>query len=838
MSMREQQQELTNGGDFARLLFEQSPFAMQIYSPDGCIVRANKGWEKFWRVSSRASIDRYNIFQDKQAREVGLTEAFEQALAGISTSLHDVEYDPARISITGPKRFFHVRMLPLRQGDGQIEGVVCILEDTTDSRMLDMERRSYRKRLEHEVKVRTQQLEALLQFSTELTGLDELHALCEFVSSRAKSLLEFDYSTLFIFSRESGRLTMEATIGFPKSMVGTFSLLEDQGLPSLVARERRVAVVEDFQTEQRFSIPDAIFEHKLISSLAVPMMNKDKVIGVLIGHTRVRRIFSDNDISLYQNFANQSAVAIANIMNIESLKRSEERFRQLFEHANDAIYLVDVQTRRIVACNRKAVVLDGYSHDEITAMKMLELFPEEERDLLQQRRKQLFRDGSCTTLGNFHHVRKDGTRLPVEISSSLLKIGGRKLIMNIIRDVSSRKALERERESIAAKLRRSRRMEAIGLMAGGIAHDLNNILSGVISYPELLMMRLPEDDPIREDLQKVMESGKRAADVVADLLTVARGAASVKEDISLNALIRDYLVSPEFCTLMSLHPQVAFIPRLSPEVKNIHCSSLHIQKVLLNLASNAAESIDGAGQVVISTRRRIVERELDHGVLPGEYNVLSIQDTGSGISDQDLEHVFDPFYTTKVMGRSGTGLGLAVVWNTVQDHNGFVSVDSNSGGTTFTLYLPVGSQSVSSVTVDREMSLVELRGEGRILVVDDEQVQREIAVKILNLLGYTVTARSSGEECLAFLQKNTVDLVLLDMLMEPGINGRQTYEQIISIHPGQKAIVVSGFSESEDIQRVMELGGCGLLKKPYTVEELGRAVYDALSKEQPSVSVF
>jgi len=163
-----------------------------------------------------------------------------------------------------------------------------------------------------------------------------------------------------------------------------------------------------------------------------------------------------------------------------------------------------------------------------------------------------------------------------------------------------------------------------------------------------------------------------------------------------------------------------------------------------------------------------------------------------------------------------------------QPHNGFISVDSDSGGTTFTLYLPVSSRDTSVRPTGTVQSLVDLCGKGTILVVDDEQVQREIAVKILTILGYEVMARSSGEAGLAFLEKNTVDLVLLDMLMQPGINGRQTYERIIRIHPDQKALVVSGFSESEDIRRVMELGVCGLLKKPYTMEELGRAVHDAL----------
>ena len=831
--MMETAQISTGGGGFFKTLFDQSPFAMQIYSPDGVIVKANDACYAFWGLPSSALVHHYNIYKDKQARKVGLTSAFKQALAGISSSLLDVEYDPTITGLAGRKRYIHVRMLPLEQTDGQVEGVVCILEDKTETRLAEQERHRYREQLEQEVDVRTKHLEALLQFSTELSALDDLESVYGFVTTWAKSLLKFDHSTLFILSKETGQLVMKETIGFPRSMVGSFSLLRDQGLPTLVARERKVAVVEDFQTEKRFAVPEVIFEHKLTSSLAVPMLTNNELIGVLIGHNRTKRIFSDSDTSLYQNIANQAAVSIANTVNLCSLQRSEERFRHLFENANDAIYLVDAETRRVVDCNRKALVLDGYSRDEMTSMKMYDLYPPEERKMLDHRYEQVLRRGSFTTVASLHHVKKDAGRVPVEISSSLVETGGQQLIMNIVRDVSRRQALAREREATAAKLRRSSRMEALGLMAGGVAHDLNNILSGVISFPELMMMELPEDSSVRADLQKVMESGQRAACVVADLLTVARGAAMVKEPLCLSELISDYMQSPEFYTLTSLYPDVNFLHQLDPDVKNISCSPVHLQKVLMNLIVNAAEAIDGKGQVDIKTCVGLIGHEgAARGIPAGAYTCFSVQDTGSGISRHDLDHIFDPFYTTKKMGRSGTGLGLAVVWNTVQDHDGCITVDSDGGGTVFTLYLPVSSKGGSRRISNRADSLAGMHGKGTILVADDEQVQREIVEKILTALGYEVTAVSNGEEAVAFLEKDTVDLVLLDMLMEPGINGRQTFEQIIRIHPGQKAIVVSGYSESEDIEKVIELGARGLLKKPYTMEEIARAVQEALQADR------
>ncbi len=827
--MTENGQTSPGGGDFFRTIFDQSPFAMQIYSPDGLILKANDACYAFWDLPRSACVD-YNIYQDSQARKVGLTSAFNQALAGVSSTLRDVEYDPALTGLGGRKRFVHVRMLPLEQSDGRPEGVICILEDNTDARIAEQERHRYRDRLEREVDVRTKHLEALLQFSTELSGLDDLQSVYAFVTSWAKSLLKFDHSTLFVFSKENGRLVMGETIGFPRSMVGSFFLLKDQGLPNLVAREQKVAVVEDFTTETRFHVPEVIFEYGLTSSLAVPMLNKNELVGVLIGHSRAKRIFSDSDISLYQNVANQAAVAIANTVSLRSLQRSEQQFRQLFESASDAIYLVDAETRSIVSCNRKALDLDGYSHSEMTAMKMYELYPPEERKMLDYRHKEVLRRGSFTTVANLNHLKKDGSLVPVEISSSLVETAGRKLIMNIVRDVSIRKSLEQEREATAAKLRRSSRMEAIGLMAGGVAHDLNNILSGVISFPELMMMDLEENDPIRADLQKVMESGQRAAGVVADLLTVARGAATVKEPCCLNELVREYMLSPEFYSLRSLHPEVKFVSRPAPGTMSILCSAVHIQKVLMNLITNAAESMDGGGTVnIVTDSRGVRDGESGGGLDAGEYVVLKVSDTGSGISQYDLEHIFDPFYTTKVMGRSGTGLGLTVVWNTVQDHGGTLRVDSDSSGTSFIVHLPVYAGKRVVKDASRSGSLAHLYGTGAVLVVDDEQVQHEIAAKILTVLGYDVSVAGSGEDAVAYLEENAVDLVLLDMVMEPGINGRKTFEKIKRIRPEQKAIVVSGYAESDDVQQVMALGALGLLKKPYTMEEIGAAVQKALA---------
>jgi signal transduction histidine kinase/CheY-like chemotaxis protein len=387
-----------------------------------------------------------------------------------------------------------------------------------------------------------------------------------------------------------------------------------------------------------------------------------------------------------------------------------------------------------------------------------------------------------------------------------------------------------EKEQTQAELQRAKRMESIGLMAGGVAHDLNNILSGIVGYPELLLHDLPKDSALREPIEAIHESGQRAATVVADLLTVARGAASIREIHNLNSLTQEYLNSPEYSKLKSLYPNVTCHHQFATTQAELLCSPVHIKKCLMNLVANAAEAIVNAGEIVVSTYNIQITAadsatpDLEEGV----YVVLSIQDTGPGISNTDIAHIFEPFYTKKTMGRSGTGLGLTVVWNTMEDHNGRVFVESDEKGTYFQLFFPVTKK--KDLTHGKNDMAKEFTGNGEhIFVVDDESQLRDIASQMLRTLGYKVNSAGSGELAIEFVKKNPVDLIVLDMLMEPGINGRQTYEKILKLYPNQKAIIASGFSKNEDVKATLRLGASGFTKKPYSMNQLGRAVTEALN---------
>ncbi|MGD8442050.1 MAG: PAS domain S-box protein [Desulfobacterales bacterium] len=401
----------------------------------------------------------------------------------------------------------------------------------------------------------------------------------------------------------------------------------------------------------------------------------------------------------------------------------------------------------------------------------------------------------------------------------------------IVLDISERVRAEHEKESLQDKLQRSQKMESLGILAGGVAHDLNNVLSGIVSYPELILMDLPEYSKFRKPIETINESGHRAAAIVQDLLTMARGVATPKEPLNLNDIVRDYLNSPEYEKLEHFHPTVMVNTCLDTDLLHIDGSQVHIRKVVMNLVSNASEAIEDSGNVIISTMNRYLDRP-QRGydfVNTGEYVVLSVSDNGSGISSDDLERIFEPFYTKKVMGRSGTGLGLAVVWNTVQDHRGYIDVVSDESGTTFELYFPTTRDELA----DRDLliPIEDYKGNGEtILVIDDVESQREISCKMLETLGYRAKAVSSGQEAVAYLKEKSFDLLLLDMIMDPGISGHETYERIIEFQPNQKAIVVSGFAETDEVKVIQKLGAGKYIKKPLTLEKIGLAIKEELGK--------
>ena len=393
-------------------------------------------------------------------------------------------------------------------------------------------------------------------------------------------------------------------------------------------------------------------------------------------------------------------------------------------------------------------------------------------------------------------------------------------------EIEERKRSEAAQIQLEGQLQRVQKMEAIGMLAGGVAHDLNNILTGIVSYPDLLLMQLPEGSSLRDPIQTIKKSGQKATAIVQDLLTLARRGVVVNEIVSLNAIVVDYLQSPEHHKMLSFHKGVHITMDLEENIFNVLGSPVHLSKSIMNLVSNAAEAMTDGGEIVISTKSVYIEQPIGNyeKVNEGEYILLSIADTGSGMSREDSEKIFEPFFTKKAMGRSGTGLGMSVVWGTVKDHKGYIDVKTELGkGTTFDLYFPVTHQKKKTEPV--ALPVEDYRGNGEtILIVDDLKEQREIAQKIFSKLGYSATTVESGEKATEYVEANTVDLVILDMIMDPGIDGLETYERILKVRPNQKAIITSGYSKTDRICMAKDLGVRQFIKKPYTLEKIALAV--------------
>lgn len=531
----------------------------------------------------------------------------------------------------------------------------------------------------------------------------------------------------------------------------------------------------------------------------------------------------DAEISLNRIETNRGNAIQAIIRDITELKKaeqalreSEEKYRILFDLESDALALIEIETGNMLHVNKAFIELYGYSEEEVLSMKNIDFSaePDKTRQATHER---------GTYIPVRWHKKKDGTVFPTEITATVFKYQGRDVHIAAIRDITERKRLENQ-------LQRSQKMDSLGVLAGGVAHDLNNVLSGIVCYPEFLLMELPENSRLRKPVEKMQACGLRAAAIVEDLLTIARGVATAKEPVNLNDIINEYLISPEFIKLKQFHPSVVFETNLNPRLFNMLGSKVHIRKSIVNLISNASEAIKESGNVTISTFNRYIDRPLKgyDEVNIGEYTVFSVSDNGSGISSGDLERIFEPFYSKKMLGRSGTGLGLAVVWNVMQEHEGYIDVNSDSNGSTFDLYFSATRDEITER--DSSIPVQEYEGAGElILVVDDVDSQREIACTLLDILGYKVQAVSSGEEALEYLTDHTVDLLLLDMIMDPGINGRETYERIIKIHPRQKAVIVSGFAETDEVKEAQRLGAGHFIKKPFTLEKIGLAIKSELN---------
>jgi len=513
------------------------------------------------------------------------------------------------------------------------------------------------------------------------------------------------------------------------------------------------------------------------------------------------------------------------------LRESEDKYKKAFHTNQDAININRLADGMYILSNEGFTKITGYTEADVAGRTSLEINIWENKADRDRLVEGLKRDGKVDNLeANFR--KKDGAIVRGLMSASVININGIPHIFNVTKDITASRQAEEEKKALEERLSRAEKMESLGLLAGGVAHDLNNVLGIVVGYAELLLDSVDEKSPLRKDLKTIFDGGQKAAAIVEDLLTLARRGVVGKKVLNLNRLITNFKESPQWSKLLTYHPQIQIKTELDPDLLNISASSVHLEKTLYNLVSNAGEAMTKGGTITIKTSNQYVDKPISgyDNIYEGDYVVLSVSDEGDGISETDLKRIFEPFYTKKIMGRSGTGLGLSVVWGTVKDHHGYIDVQSEEGrGTTFTLYFLITREEIEQEGL--AVSTSEYQGNGQsLLVVDDVKDQRDLATRLLTSLNYQVSSVESGEEAIKYLKDHQPDLIVLDMIMDPGMDGLDTYKSVLEINPKQKAIIVSGFSESDRVKEAKTIGAGAYIKKPYIKEKLGLAVKKELER--------
>lgn len=502
----------------------------------------------------------------------------------------------------------------------------------------------------------------------------------------------------------------------------------------------------------------------------------------------------------------------------EAMRASQRRLQALFEHSNDSI-LVSDDERRVIDANPAACNLVGYTRDELLGLRAEDLYPPDLRPYVDQHWQSFMENGRVS--GEMPLLRKDGALRDVDFNAVARIEPG--VHLTVFRDITERKQLERS--SL-----RAQRMESLGTLAGGIAHDLNNALAPILM--SIAMLREDETDPDkREMLDTINTSAQRGADMVRQVLSFARGVEGRRVTVAIDRIIRDIERIANDTFFKTIRVEVTLAPELAPIVGD----PTQLHQVLLNLCVNARDAMPGGGTLTISARPVEVDAlfaGMQEDGRPGPYVMVGVSDTGTGIPSTVVDRMFEPFFTTKALGQ-GTGLGLSTSLAIVRSHGGFIRVQSAEGrGTSFQVYLPVRGDVGSKASKETTSPLP--RGNGElILIIDDEASVREVTKRTLETFGYRAIVAADGSVGAAAYAANQAEIavVITDMMM-PGLDGPATMAVLRHINPKVRLIAASGLAEGARVTRALEAGASLVLPKPFTADVLLRTLHDLLRKQE------
>jgi PAS domain S-box-containing protein len=517
----------------------------------------------------------------------------------------------------------------------------------------------------------------------------------------------------------------------------------------------------------------------------------------------------------------------------QALRESEERYRTLVETSPDSIILYSL-TGEILAASGQTAAMYGASSTAEFMKEVRTVF-----DLLTDEGREKAAANFSRTLAKGHSEKneyrirlRDQSQIDVEINSSLVRdaSGEPRAFISVVRDITDRKRAEEERERLQMQLLQAQKMESVGRLAGGVAHDFNNILAAVMGYTEMSLLLATPGTKLHQNLQEILKAAGRSADLTGQLLAFARRQVTSPKVLNLNDTVGGMLKMLQ--RLIGEDVELAWIP--GHDLWNVRIDTSQVDQVLANLLVNARDAISGAGRVTIETRNLEVDEGFiaRHGEFaPGGYVLLSVSDTGCGMDRETLEHVFEPFFTTKEIGK-GTGLGLAMVFGIVRQNEGFIHAYSEPGqGTTFRIYLPRVASARPEQSQPGE-AVKPRRGEETILLAEDDEAVLMLTRSVLEALGYRVITAGTPDRAIQVVgeSKETIHLLLTDVVM-PGMNGRDLAERLVSLRPGLKCLFMSGYPADVIAHHGILEEGIHFVQKPFSIQALSEAVRRVLDQE-------
>lgn len=755
----------------------------------------------------------YLDVNDEMCRMLGYTrDELIGSHASDIVSLDEMQnIEPALIDINSGAG--HSRVWQFRRKDGTRFAGEVIVTRMPDGNLLAVVRDiTDRRRAENERRI----VFEIIQGSITTPNLDEFLKLVH------RSISQIVYSEncfVILHDQASGLVNFEfwADTHDPEPAPrpvgkGFSSYVLRTGQPLLLTAEKRKSLIENADAEQIGTYSP--------SWVGVPLRTPSRTIGVMVlQHYEIENAYSQSDLEFLTSVGDQIALAIERKRADEALGESEERYRDLVENAIDIIYTHDLEGR-YTSVNRAAERITGYTNEEALKMNLVDSVAPE---YLGKAREAIAAKlaGDEVTAYELEIFAKNGKRVAVEVNTRVLTENGVPVgIQGIARDITERKQLE-------GQLLQAQKMEAIGLLAGGIAHDFNNLLTAINGYSALSLRKLAVDDPIRHNIEEIRDAGERAAALTHQLLVFSRKQVLKPRVHNLNSVITEI----EKMLRRIIKESVEFRTVLDPGLGNIRADPGQIEQVIVNLAVNARDAMPGGGTLTVETGNVYLDEDyVSHHieVSPGPFIKMTVTDTGSGMDEHTRQRIFEPFFTTKDVGK-GTGLGLSTVYGIVKQSGGDIMVHSEiGGGTTFEIYLPCVDENIQ---IPRwvEDAGEDYSGTETILLVEDDEIVRNLICEILTGHGYTILQAVSGKAALSVLEshKETVHLLLTDMIM-PGISGGELRDRAVEMRPDVKVLFISGYTDDSLTQSGVMNPDAAFLEKPFTPDTLAQKVREVL----------